>query len=239
MYDAATLPYFDSATFNQGLDTDWLGGARSEARDLANQAITELYNGYIAANGPDSAAAALEFVENNRDTIRTLCVKLLEATRGDGDAAERGDALREAIDAVKTLRGEPNDSDSRYYTWLAGLFPQSEENDAILRRTLGQERLTTLRTQNPPQTNELEALMEVMREQIEILRLHTQMLTADQVAATNDVSATAQAQAMTATGSTTTNTTARTAENPTGAAADGSTTIRLADLDPTAVGRLR
>ncbi|MEL6188503.1 MAG: hypothetical protein AAFU79_28100, partial [Myxococcota bacterium] len=118
------------------------------------------------------------------------------------------------------------------YKWLSGVLPAGERNDAVL-RSAGYD-VTRMRRETQTAQDDVQALIALLKEQVELLKTQVSMLQEDRERATDPD---AEAAARAVTGGDTVLTTERSADTPQGVAPAGS--LRLTDLDPTLTARVR
>lgn len=194
----------------------------------AKQAIEEFYHAAVVAYGGDTdRAAAMQ--EQHGGTIRDLAINLSIVRRGDSvDAA--GQALRDMMGNLEALGYQGGRAGIQ--TWLAGVLPSDARNDAVL-RSAGFD-VTRMRSETKTAQDDVQALIALLKEQLELLRTQVQLLQDDR---DQGVDPTTEAAALALTGADALLSTERTPEAPLGVVATG--TLRVTDLDPTLTARLR
>lgn len=219
-----TNAYFNSfpqhiPSAHQG-DRDFL----DESVAIARQAVDEFYHAAVVANGGDTVRAA-QLRDEHANSIRDLAINISVLRRGE-DVDGGVTALRTVMTSLESMGY--TGGRVGLHEWLGKLLEDNDRNNAVLRGA-GFD-VTRIRQASSTQQSETQALIALLREQVELLRSQVELLSQDRVnaqAATNET----EARAMTG------GTAAATAPPVGGAAIEGA--MRVGDLAPELVARMR
>ncbi len=198
-----------------------------ETLATAREAMDQLYHSVVVANGGDSDRAE-QFLSQHEGDIRNLAVNLSILRRGT-NVEESGNALREMLSGLERMGY--TGGRVGLHQWLGNLLENNDHNNAVL-RSAGFD-VNRIRRGTETRQDDVQALIALLREQVELLRSQVQLLSGDRV---RGAEPDAEAAARAVTGAPRATTT-RTADNPQGAAPEG--TVRLTDLAPNLIGRTR
>lgn len=198
-----------------------------ETLTLAKEAMKQLYHEAVIANGGDEAQAERIQTRYEGD-IRDLAVNLSVLRYGE-DVEESAEALRGLLRSLENMGYQGGRVG--LHEWLGRVLEDTPHNNAVLRAAGFDE--TRIRRETRTQQDDVQALVELLKEQVELLKQQVLLLQTDPVQGVDPDQA---AEAAQVTGAEVVLGTDRTAENPQGEVPAG--TLRVGDLDRTLVARI-
>jgi hypothetical protein len=194
---------------------------------IARQAVEEYYDAAVVAHGGDTVRAA-QLRDQHAADIRELAINISILRRGEG-VEEGASALRTVLSSLERMGY--TGGRVGLHEWLGNLLEDNERNNAVL-RSAGFD-VTRIRRETSRPQDDIQALIALLREQVDLLRSQVQLLSEDELGAQGPTN---EAAARAVTGGAAATTTTRTVDAPNDAPAGA---VRVTDLAPNLIGRTR